>query len=415
MDVRRRKMFRAAAFAAFLVLVAFLAWMFLSLFHSPYADWLSVEAPRDVAAGEKTSARVTLGEVPEPSVLVVGLYFLARDHEPIGSRHASGPSPGIRSGGTYTFEFEVTPQEKLALVQFVLYLSPNGNWRDRTRGANSEVIPVKAPKKPGAVSAWRKVRAYAIARTSHPEAPFRPGGHPPPPDLIPAVPTPSGAVLFALLVSGGLIFRLEARRLRTIARFEEGRRAAGGTGGGEAAPAAGKSEARNGHARIVSGRRGTGPTGRDRRLWLAVSGVLFVLAVSEFLLLEVRISSWGRRIAEELDLYYLRQPVQKAVIAAMIAGAAGILVLAARSLMEGRGRSRPKLAGVLVALYLGLAVSGSLSFHYMDDLKSIRLSGVSLVDAAKILLAAALLAVGLSALAKRRVRGSSVAREGDLL
>jgi hypothetical protein len=262
----------------------------------------------------------------------------------------------------------VTPQEKLALIQFVLYLSPNGDWRDRTRGADSEVIPVKAPKKSGANPAWRKVRVYAIARTSHPETPFRPGGRPPPPDIIPAVPTPSGLVLFAFLVSGGLIFILDARRPRA-----------------------------------------------DRGLWLVMSGVLFVLAVWEFLRLEIRISSWGRRMAEELDLYYLRQPLQKAVIAAVIAAAAGILVLAARSVLKGRGRSRLRLAGSLVALYLGLALSGSLSFHYIDELKAVRLFGVSLVDAVKILLAAVLLAVGLSALWKGRVRGFPVNREGNML
>jgi hypothetical protein len=397
MDVKQSKVFRAAGFAAFLAIVALLAWMFLSLFHSPYAGWLTVEAPRYAVASEKMGVSVTLGEVPEPSVLVVGLYLLARDHKPIGSRHASGPSPGIRSGGTYSFEFAVEPLEKLALVQFVLYLSPTGNWRDRTRGANSEVLPVRAARESRPNAKWRKVRVYAIARPPNPETPFRPGGRPPPPDIIPEIPTPSGVALFGLLASGGLAFLLRSRRLRPARRAQTARHAERGKSGGEAAPATGTFERRAEDIEIISGPGAARASAPDRGLWLAAAVVLFLLAVSELLLLEARVSSWGRKIAEELDLYYLRQPLQKAVIAAVIAAAAGILFLAARSLLKGRGRGRLKLAGALLALYLGLTLSGALSFHYMDDLKAALLFGVPLIDAAKVLLAAALLAVGLSA------------------
>ncbi len=371
MDDRGKKIVRTLAFAGVLALVAGLSWAFLSLFHPPYADWLTVEAPARVAAGERVEIRVTLGRVPEPSVLVADIYLLARDHDPVGSDRALDPSPTVQSGGSYVFRFNVERKEKLALVQFVIYLSPNGRWRDRTRDASTVAIPVREPKPGAAAPALRKLRAYALGRTHRPGTPFRPSIRPEP-EAPPRVPTESGLVLFVLLASGGLISVLCAYRPRPV-------RTTSGIPDAEVRPRPG-----------------------DRRLWLVSAAVLFLLALSELLLLEGRLTAWGRSLANAMDIYYFRQPLQKAAMALMAAAVAGIFILAVWSIARDRSRILIILGGLLILLYAGLALAGALSFHYVDRFEALTLFGVSVVHAVKALIAAAVLALGLIALSQKR-------------
>lgn len=400
MNARRNKLWKTAAFAAVLALVAGLAWAFLSIFHPPYAEWLTVEAPARIVAGERVDIRVTLGQVPEPSVLVADLYLLARDHDPVGSARSLDPSPTVKSGGSYTFRFDVERKEKLALVQFVIYLSPDGRWRDRTRGASTVAVPVK-PSEPGAGrTAYKKILAYDI-HTSNPETPFHTDIRPEP-YVPPRAPTRSGMILFVLLAFAGAVFVQRAYRPWPVRRTDESRDMPQGNDGGSTPGANEKFLWKPDDIVIDSDPDATRASGLDRKLWLVSAAVLFLLAFSELFLLEGRVAALGRKIAAGMDIYYFRQPLQKAVMALMAAGVAAIVILAARSILRNRGRRPLTLAGLLLILYLGLALAGALSFHYVDRFEAIRLYGFSMIHAVKALCAAAILALGLFALFKKK-------------
>jgi hypothetical protein len=358
MNEKHRKILRTAGLASIPVAVFGVALGLLSFLHTPYANWLKVEAPAYAVVGRPLDVRITLGQVPESSLLVVNVYLLGKSHAGVGRLPAPSPPVPARSGGVYSFRIDVKEVEKLALIQLVIYLTPTGDWQVRTHGASSAGIPVKAAGSPPAGPGLRSYRASIIRRSPHPEAPFRPMARPDGPGEPAAPRGPFLFVLLGLLGSAGLACL--ARRMCW----------------------------RSGVSR--------GPAS-DRLFWLAAAAVLFLGLFWEIFRLEERLSVWGRRIILDLDAYYFRQTYQKAVIALIAAGFAGILVLSFRAISRNRTRWVPVIAGLALAGYGCLALAGALSFHYIDSLHRISLAGVSLVDAAKAACAAAVLIVGLIA------------------
>lgn len=355
---KHRKILRTAVLVAIPVAVFGAALALLSLLHTPYANWLKVEAPAYAVAGRPLDVRITLGDVPESSLLVVNIYLLGKNHAAVGRLPAPSPPVPARSGGVYSFRIDVKEVEKLALIQLVIYLTPTGDWAVRTHGANSEGIPVKPAGSPASGPALRAYRASIIRRSPHPEAAFKPGARPDGPGVPPAPRGPFQFVLFGLLGSASLVCLARGTRPRTgVSR---------------------------------------GPAG-DRLFWLAAAAVLFLAIFWEVFDLEEALSAWGRRIIVNLDVYYFRQTYQKAVIALIAAGFAGILVLSFRAISRNRARLYPALAGMALTGYACLALAGALSFHYMDVIKSISLGGTPLVDVAKAVCAAAVLFLGLAA------------------
>ncbi|MGA2531487.1 MAG: hypothetical protein ABSG19_00480 [Candidatus Aminicenantales bacterium] len=358
MNEKHRRILRTASPAVIPLTVFGVALALLSLLHTPYANWLKVEAPAYAVVGRPLDVRLTLGEVPESSLLVVNIYLLGKNHAGVGRLPAPSPPVPARSGGVYSFRIDVKEVEKLALIQLVIYLTPTGDWELRTHGASSAGIPVKAAGSPPAGPALRAYRASIILRSPHPEAVFRPGARPDGPG-VPAAPRgPFRFVLFGLLGSTGLV---------CLARMMRGRR-----------------------------RPGRGAAG-GRLFWLAAATVLFAAVFWEVFNLEERLSTWGRRIIVDLDVYYFRQSYQKAVIALIAAGFAGVLLLSSRAISRNRAGLYPALAGLALAGYGCLALAGALSFHYMDVVKSISLARIPLIDIVKAACAGAVFILGLIA------------------
>jgi hypothetical protein len=355
MEAKPKKTLRTSLLIAIPFAVFATALAFLSLLHTPYATWLQVEAPAYAVAGSPLDVRITLGQVPEPSVLVVGLYTLEKSHRAISSQHSSAPSPSVRSGGTYSFRIDVKEAEKLALVQLVIYISPTGDWRTRTQAANSEAIPVKISGSRAGSPVLRKTRAFVLSKPRNPDVPFRPGGGPRERTFVPRSSAVFRMALLGLLAAGGLVCLLRS-----------------------AGPRPGASQ------RSVKG----------RLFWRSAAILLFLGILWEIFRLEERLSEWGRRTVSGLDLYYFRQSYQKAAIALLAAGAAAVLVISFRAVARNRARLYPVLAGIALAGYTGLSLAAALSFHYIDVLKGISLAGATLVDAAKAACAAAVLAIG---------------------
>jgi hypothetical protein len=119
------------------------------------------------------------------------------------------------------------------------------------------------------------------------------------------------------------------------------------------------------------------------------------LALSEVFLVEGRLADWGRRLVLHFDVYNFRQSFQKAGLALAAAVVAVLVLLTFFALKRRPDLIGLALAATAVTAYLGLALAGALSFHYVDVLRSRPLAGISPVDAAKAALAVAVLGLGL--------------------
>ncbi len=352
---------RGLIFAAVLFFIFAGVWAFLSLFHSPYANWLTVEAPRYAVVGSPMDVRVTLGNVPGSSHLVVNIYLLGKSHLAAGRLPAPSPPIPVQSGGTYPFRINVTEQEKMAFVQLVIWVSPTGDWRTRTNGANAEAIPVRVPNGHEAEPEFGKIRVYAIPNTLNPDTPFLPGGRPPEPEVFHDPPGSVRLALLALIILGGLACAANALRRRP--------------------------------ARL----RLAGPEG-EWWLWAVSATVLFLAAFFEIFHVGRRLSELGRRIIVGMDLYYARQSYQRPLLALIAAATSGLLFLAVRAVRRKRLRPHITAVGVVLALYLGGSLAGAISFHYLDVLRGVSLAGISVIGAGKTVCAAAVLILSLAAL-----------------
>ena len=363
----RRRLASIVLFVAVPVLVFAAVWAFLSSFHDRYADWLTVETPRFAVVGQPFDFRVTVDRASEPSVLAVSVYVLGWNLVPVGRLPGFHPAEPVHAGDTREFRLDWKPVEKMAYVQFVLWLSPTGDWNERTAGADTAPVPVRTGEPSKAAGGLRPLRAFLNDKAPNPEGAVLPGGKPPETEPYRASSAAFRAVLAALLVLGGLTVLLgPARRGRGV----------------NAADAA--AVARLGH-------------GKERLVWTAIAFLTFPLALSELLLVESRVAGWGRGVVYRLGLYNFRQVGQKAGLALAAAAVAVLLLLAARTLKRRRDVAPVVLAATAMAVYLALSLAGATSFHYVDVMRGVSWRGVSLVDGLKAVSAAAVLAAGFRA------------------
>lgn len=358
MPTTRRKLTSLILFTAVPLLVFGAVWALLSMFHDRYADWLTVETPRAAVVGQPFDVRVSVRQASEPSILAVSVYVLGWNLKPVGRLPGFHPPALVHAGDVREFRVDVEPMDKMAYLQFVLWLSPSGDWVTRTAGADTAPVPVRTARLPKSEGEFRKLRAFVNDKRPNPEAPFVPGGRPPEPEVYPASSAPFRVVLAALLVLGGLaLLAAPARRGR-------------------------------------QGDTGESP-GKERLFRTVLSVLLFVLALSELFLVEGRLAGWGRVFVLRLDVYNFRQAFQKAGLALSAAAVAILIVVAARTLRRRRDLAPLTLAAAALAGYLALSLAGAMSFHYVDVMRGISWNGVSLVDALKAVFAAVVLLSGL--------------------
>jgi hypothetical protein len=352
MSEKQRKIIEAVLLVAAPAFAFAATWAFLGLFHSPYAEWLTVETQPHAVVGRPLDVRLTVKEAPEQSKVTVNIYLLGKNRKVVGWLPAPSPPLPAHAGDRFDFRIDVKATDKMAFIQLVIWLSPTGDWRVRTKGADSDLIPVSDRAAASKGRVFKPIRTFAI-RNTPPDTPFLPGGQPPAVESLPLWPSAVHLALAVLLAWGGVAFSILAARR---------------------GPAAG----------LVSNSR------HDRRLSLGAAVVLFLLAVSEFFMLEERIAGWGRELVVALGLYNLRQSYQKLGLSLIAAGLAAVLVVSLRPLMRRSDRAGLAVAGVALAVYVGLALAGALSFHYVDVLKTI-----SVIDALKAVSAATALGSGL--------------------
>lgn len=113
------------------------------------ATWLHAEAPPHAIAGQTLPIRVTLAMPTSKTHLGVDLHWATSRREPRGFLSTSPARPVDRREAIYTFELPVPPRDDLGYVSAILFESSSGRWEDRTRVAQTALIPIRTSGAPG--------------------------------------------------------------------------------------------------------------------------------------------------------------------------------------------------------------------------------------------------------------------------
>lgn len=287
----------------------------------PRVNWLWVEAPRRAVAGQPLTLRVHLAPLAEPARVCADLHWGTTRNGTLGCLASGGSQPVGREGGTFDFALRVPPMKELQFVSGVIYLSRTGQWRDQTRMAFTEFIPV---------------RDGAGARV---ETQLKPLRVQPPDDRAGRSPRAAAVPrwLTALLFLAGAVM---ARRA-------------------VAAPAA-------------------PVAGADTRFWQILAVLLLLAGLGELFAVEDWLGARAREIARAHDLYYLRSAFQK--ISVSLAGAATLVWL----ILGGRACRPRRLLLLAGGLYLGISAANLVSLHAVDRFADLSWRGIALVQALKL-------------------------------
>ena len=136
-------------------------------------------------------------------------------------------------------------------------------------------------------------------------------------------------------------------------------------------------------------------------VWMAFALLLAVSAAVEISGIAGHLAAWGRRLAEGRGVYELRQPAQKAIMAAVATAGLGLVILFIRAARRTGSRRFLWWSGIGLAAYLALSFVSVLSFHAVDVARGMLWHGVSPVDAARGAGAAVALVAALAALRRR--------------
>ncbi len=329
---------RRAGVAAALVLVFAATWALLERTeHRP--GWLAVEAPEAAVVGHPLEIRVKLGRSVEATEISCSLHRAGPDRKIRGYLASSGPPRAAGGGETYSFIFEVPEREDMAFASAIIFLSPTGEWTEGTRAVSTKLMPVKRDGAAKGSLGLKRTRVYhysTAAESAAAQAAERSPRSGPSPWVHP--------VIFVILISSAALCRAKAGRKR----------------------------------------QDTSPTeSRERSMWLAFAAVFVLGAFLELSGVVGHLAAWGRRLAEEGNVYDLRKPFQKALMAAVAAAALGLFLLFIRALRKPGSRLFLWWVGIGLAAYLSASFISALSFHAVDVVRGMSWHGLSPVDAVR--------------------------------
>jgi hypothetical protein len=334
----RHRRGRAAAAGAALVFVFAATWILLDRTDRG-PGWLTIEAPPFARVGQEFEVRVMLDRSVAEAKLDCSLHRTNASRKGGNYLASSGPALSAIGGGSYTFVFKVPEHEGMAFVFALAYLSPNGKWEDGTRAATTKHIPVRRDGAAGEVSGAKPIRVYHYPTFTEAAAAQAAGTRPRPQPSVWVHP-----VLAFLLLAAAAFSVVKAGRYRA----------------------------------------GSEPEGtKERAIWLVFAAVLALSAVLELSGLAGHLAAWGRRLAEERNVYDIRKPFQEGFMAAVAAGSLGLFFLFIRAVRRPGSHRFLWWAGIGLAAYLAVSFVSVLSFHAVDVARRIAWQGISPVDAVR--------------------------------
>ncbi len=330
--------------AAFLLVVVFLYIVIRAIFArmEPLANWLTVETPEFAVRGQPFHVRVTFQGIEEETFLCSHLHWSKRNRESQGYLASGRPYPKVQGDGIHEFNILFEDKEELRHLHVIVFLSPTGSWRDRTRGAHTELIPVRDFHKADASPPFKKRKAYVSYEMTNDE---------PPPDRIRTTHEnrlPVRIAISILFSAGSMCCLGVAIRQRKLDKT----------------------------------------TRQKSPLRWAGSAMMFMLfASAELFDLQQGFTDWSRGTAERWDMYFFRKPIQEILTVLIISVAVGSVLFILTNLKQRRQNRNLGLILLGTIIYFVLSVASMLSFHAMDIVGSFAIRGILIVDVLKILAA----------------------------
>jgi hypothetical protein len=120
---------------------AVLLWLALQAAR-PRAHWLTVEGPDVAPVGSALRIRVCLAAAEASGYLDFDLHGATSRREPRGYLAGAGARQLDSARTNFEFAIPVPDRPGVTYLHGIVYLSPTGRWGDRTRVAETEIIPV---------------------------------------------------------------------------------------------------------------------------------------------------------------------------------------------------------------------------------------------------------------------------------
>ncbi len=105
-------------------------------------EWCTVTTPESAKVGDTVEIKVTLKGVKVPTKLSCHLHFQKEGGEYGGFWCYAAPVDVAAADGTFTFKFTLTEKEGAVKAVPTIFLSPDGDWKNKTAGCNGGVFPV---------------------------------------------------------------------------------------------------------------------------------------------------------------------------------------------------------------------------------------------------------------------------------
>lgn len=292
-------------------------------------DWLKVEGSPHATVGEPLPIRVHIAGLTGPSYLCADLHW-ANTHDTSNGYLASGGAKRVgKEGGSFDFEIRVQATNGLRFVNGIIYLSPTGDWNDRTFAAATGLIPVTSGQNS---SASKLVRLPVQLLEDNAQG------------KIQATTIPRLMIGFLLLASAVVAWVNCRFVASSLERSDE-----------------------------------------KHRRWQVVAAALTLACIWELFGLENWVGNHARALAHAGDVYYSRAVFQKALISATLAATFVFLCFLWRK------RGAYQLLLVFFGLYLAISAVNLLSFHSIDKYADLSWHGVTLIEALKFVCAAVIL------------------------
>lgn|GEM_PF-1338474 len=315
------------------IVLAFLTaalWLALDALR-PKADWIRLECATHAMPGRPFPVRVHF--TPPVPVGSLGIDLHARDPS-----HGRSTVIGVSRTTllphqtTYSLEIPFRTGITAKVVRAILYLTPSGAWKDRSRSALSEDIPVLASE---------SVQGNATPPLAPLEL-FNQGGT----SIIPRIRSVPVRILVAALwcITAFIAWPRQPRPVPSIPPP-----------------------------------RSTGPTIKTPALGLVAA----VAAVAEAVDLSRWLGDGARTAARQFSAYEAREPGQQLAAAVLLAGA----LVATTLLLRSRLSALLRVAWAALALALGLVGLDSLSLHALDGIAESTQWGIPRIQVAHLLCA----------------------------
>jgi len=98
------------------------------------ADWCTATYPASMKLGDTLNVKLELKGVKAPNKISAHLHAKKADGA-FGGMYGYAPPQDVKGDGAYTFKYKLAPKEGMASFHLLVFLAPDGDWKNKTAEA----------------------------------------------------------------------------------------------------------------------------------------------------------------------------------------------------------------------------------------------------------------------------------------